>query len=1453
MVIANQIISFKLSGINFSGTATQLNYTAGVTPGTAIASKALVVDSGRSIGNLATLTATNISATNLNGLIATPSQPNITSLGTLNNLTVSGNLSLSGHNGSTNGLLLGGVLVTATATELNYNRATPGTAAASRALILDTTRSISNIATIGVDTVSANTISLAGTMITATAAQINRLSVTPGTASANGVVVVDSNRNVTNINALTVGSLTATSLSGVIQTQSQPNITSVGSLSSLSVAGALSVTGACTMGSTLAVTGNISAPAISGTMQTALQPNITSVGTLTGLTVSGNTTLNTLSVSGITIAGGILSSSAADLNKLQSVTDGTAQNGRALVVDSQRNIANINTLTAGTVVATNVQGTLQTAAQPNVTSLGTLSGLTVGGASSISITNTTPVFQTALSVSNASTGVQLATGLSSSSARIGTSGSHDLHIVTSNSDRIVIASTGNIGVGAQPGTDRVTVAGTVAVSGLSIGGTSVTASAVELNRTSGVIPGTAQAARCVVLDNTSSVSGLGSLSATSVSANTLTGTLQTPAQNNITSVGVLNSLLLAPTNTIVNTTPNTSSVTGLLYRSTTGRFFGCRQLNDNAVTILSYAAGGVYSDYITWDHNNGSPNMVINATRVGIGKTLPAHAIDVLGDAAIDGLLIGGTRVNASAAELNVLSNVSQGTAAASRAIVLDSSRNVVNINSITATTLVGTLSTPLQPNITSVGTLTGLTISGNVQSTGSINLSGDITGAASISAQSLQGTLLTSNQPNITGLGSLGSLSVVNAIKVGTVASTPDDMIHLEGNNQDGMGIQIENRNTTSNSGSYVRFCGYSDGNSNYDLASIFCGYVPASSIFGHGYLTFNTRNNQLAGRAAERMRILADGRVGINTSTPSTQLDVSGSFNATTISIAGNQVTSTASEINALSGVVAGTASANRALVVNGARSIFNIENLTAVTLGGTLSTAAQPNITSLGTLTGLSVNGTVGANALVSNSLNSVTVLATNISATNIAGTITTGSQPNITSVGTLGNTRASTLKLGSTTTIAEDFLHLEFTDSTSRGITIENRSSSSGSGSHLTFQGFATANSAYDIGRMSCIYTPINSSTGSGSLVFSTRDSTDTCSERMRISNNGSVGINTDTPNYTLDVNGTARASACMLGVSTDTSRILSALSGNTTVNGQTWFTFGVANSSRNQAEFSFYYAASGSTNNLLRFGLHGSNNRVHLNSSGWMGLNMPWTSTTPSQPSNNLTINQGGTSSCIDLDFNTGVSSSRCRMGVTTGGKLYVNAGASFGSTADTGFGYVYINGADTVTYSNYGYLTGTGTVGTVGTNGTSGSVLVSLRTSNRIVSGQELGVLSDRRLKENIHSLPDKVVDSFFDNVNSVEYNYKDSKKKSYGFIAQDFIKSTDLQNMIDIVPNDNVSEVDNEYDIPAGQSLVLSKEEIIPILTEAVRTLRSDNTDLKKRVSDLESLVQSLLDKMSG
>jgi collagen type VII alpha len=89
------------------------------------------------------------------------------------------------------------------------------------------------------------------------------------------------------------GTIGATLLSGALTTNAQPNITSVGTLSSVSV------TGNVTAGNVYANTGTIIATSLTGTITTNAQPNITSVGTLSSLDVSGN----------INIAGNIVSNS----------------------------------------------------------------------------------------------------------------------------------------------------------------------------------------------------------------------------------------------------------------------------------------------------------------------------------------------------------------------------------------------------------------------------------------------------------------------------------------------------------------------------------------------------------------------------------------------------------------------------------------------------------------------------------------------------------------------------------------------------------------------------------------------------------------------------------------------------------------------------------------------------------------------------------------------------------------------------------------------------------------------------------------------------------------------------------------------------------------------------------------------------------------------------------------
>ena len=94
------------------------------------------------------------------------------------------------------------------------------------------------------------------------------------------------------------GTVALATTSGTVSTAAQPNITSTGTLTSLTVTGALGVTTGLITGDGGGIS-NVVAANISGTVNTAVlaqevinsaQPNIGSVGTLSTLLVSGNIT-----------------------------------------------------------------------------------------------------------------------------------------------------------------------------------------------------------------------------------------------------------------------------------------------------------------------------------------------------------------------------------------------------------------------------------------------------------------------------------------------------------------------------------------------------------------------------------------------------------------------------------------------------------------------------------------------------------------------------------------------------------------------------------------------------------------------------------------------------------------------------------------------------------------------------------------------------------------------------------------------------------------------------------------------------------------------------------------------------------------------------------------------------------------------------------------------------------
>ena len=194
-----------------------------------------------------------------------------------------------------------------------------------------------------------------------------------------------------------------------VTTAAQPNIASTGTLTSLTVTGALGVTTGVITGDGGGIS-NVVAGNISGTVNNAVlaqevinsaQPNIGSVGTLSALNVN-DTIVSvglTANTGDITVTAGVFAGDGGSISNVVGANV-TGEVGFAAVANSVAianvsgagNIATVNldgntanyldgTGSWGPVTATTATtaGTVTTAAQPNITSLGTLATLDVTG------------------------------------------------------------------------------------------------------------------------------------------------------------------------------------------------------------------------------------------------------------------------------------------------------------------------------------------------------------------------------------------------------------------------------------------------------------------------------------------------------------------------------------------------------------------------------------------------------------------------------------------------------------------------------------------------------------------------------------------------------------------------------------------------------------------------------------------------------------------------------------------------------------------------------------------------------------------------------------------------------------------------------------------------------------------------------------------------------------------
>lgn len=132
--------------------------------------------------------------------------------------------------------------------------------------------------------------------------------------------------------------------------------------------------------------GNLSATGLSGTLSSSAQPNITSVGSLTSLTVSG---LVTATAGGIKV-GNLQDTSGTNtvqlLNSNMLVTGNiSAGSGGSGNVTATYFIGNGSQLTSVAAATATTAGTVTTAAQPNITSHGILTSLSVAGNTSFTV------------------------------------------------------------------------------------------------------------------------------------------------------------------------------------------------------------------------------------------------------------------------------------------------------------------------------------------------------------------------------------------------------------------------------------------------------------------------------------------------------------------------------------------------------------------------------------------------------------------------------------------------------------------------------------------------------------------------------------------------------------------------------------------------------------------------------------------------------------------------------------------------------------------------------------------------------------------------------------------------------------------------------------------------------------------------------------------------------------
>ena len=553
-------------------------------------------------------------------------------------------------------------------------------------------------------------------------------------------------------------------------------------------------------------TGALSATLLTGTLTTASQPNVTSVGTLSNLVASGNIqsnaniiTDNILGLTGaltITSAGtntninlkpngtGNIDANSTFITNLKDPTnnqdaatkyyvDTIAQ---GLHVHQAAYVATTDTLdsaTGGTVSYNNgtsgVGATLTTTGTFNLIDGGNVQ--TVG--TRILVKNEANAAWNGVYTYSTPTVIIRATDFDNSADVMG----GDFLFVTSGT---TLADTGWVQTTDAPvtiGTSPIVFAQFSGAGSYTAGtGLTLTGSTFSISNTTVTTGsyGNGDAVSTFTVNQQGQLTAAGSTSIAANAAN-LTGTALASGitTSSLTTVGTLSNLIA---NGNINLTGASNVSLGAVGNvKITGGSSGQVIQTDGSgnLSFVSISSSSI---------SNGNSNVNIgtangNVTISAVGNTtitVTGTGANITGYANISGNLVAANANLGNLASANyftgtLTTNAQPNITSVGTLTALDVTGNITNGNItggnlVSANYFTGTLTTNAQPNITSVGTLSNLSVTGNITN-------GNITGGNLVSANYVTGTLTTNTQPNITSIGALSNLEVSGNISANYVA----------------------------------------------------------------------------------------------------------------------------------------------------------------------------------------------------------------------------------------------------------------------------------------------------------------------------------------------------------------------------------------------------------------------------------------------------------------------------------------------------------------------------------------------------------------------------------------------------------------------------------------------------------------------------------------------------------